>query len=104
MIRKLLLPALLLNLFFPVSAQSLQPGFSGHEYMDMLSISFQYFDTARINPRIPAPKNYTTVYRSPETGLKNCWNMWYRKDNKVAVIAIRGTVNAAASWMENNLL
>jgi hypothetical protein len=101
MIRKLFPLVLAFHFSFPASSQSLQTGFNGREYLDMLAISFQYFDTARVNAKIPAPKNYTTVYRPAETGLKNCWNMWYRNDNKVAVIAIRGTVNAAASWMEN---
>ena len=82
-------------------AQTLQPGFNGKEYLTMLSISFQYFDSLAVNAKIPAPVNYTAVYRSPQTGLQNRWNMWYRKDNQVAVIALRGTINALPSWLEN---
>lgn len=82
-------------------SQILQPSFNGKEYMDMLAISFQHFDSLIINPKIPIPENYYAVYRSPEVGLKNRWNMWYRKDNKVAVIAIRGTISELPSWLEN---
>jgi Lipase (class 3) len=82
-------------------AQSLQPVFNGKEYTDMLQIAFQRYDSAVINPKIPVPDNYYVVYRSPETGLKNRWNMWYSRDNKTAVIAIRGTVSAPPSWLEN---
>ena len=79
----------------------MQPGFNGKEYLDMLSISFQRFDSSIINPRVPPPAGYTIAYQSPETGLKNRWNMWYRNDHKVAVISLRGTIGALASWLEN---
>lgn len=82
-------------------AQSLQPGFNGKEYMEMLALAFQNFDSAVTNNKIPVPSGYSNVYRSPESGLKNRWNMWYRNDNKLAVISIRGTVGALASWLEN---
>lgn len=79
----------------------MQPGFNGKEYLDMLSISFQRFDSSVINPRVPPPAGYTIAYQSPETGLKNRWNMWYRKDHAAAVISLRGTIGALASWLEN---
>lgn len=82
-------------------SQLLQPGFDGKEYTAMLAINFQRFDSATINPKIPAPSNYTVVYRSAELGLKNCWNMWYCNNSKTAVISIRGTVAALPSWLEN---
>lgn len=88
-------------LFIDIIAQSLQPGFNGHEYTDMLAINFQRFDSLAINPAIPAPSNYRVVYRSPSLGLRNRWNMWYRNDNKLAVISIRGTIGELASWLEN---
>lgn len=86
---------------FAATAQSLQAGFDGKEYMDMLSLSFQHFDSAIVNPKIPTPENYYNVYRSPVVGLKNIWNMWYRKDDKLAVITIRGTIGEMESWLEN---
>ncbi len=99
--RKLIL-ALYVAIICPVAySQTLQPGFSGKEYTDMLQIAFQRFDSAAINRKIPVPDNYYVVYRSPVTGLKNCWNMWYSRDNKVAVISIRGTINSLPSWLEN---
>jgi hypothetical protein len=82
-------------------SQSLQPGFNGKEYTDMLKIAFQRYDSSIINPKIPAPENYRVVYRSPELGLMNRWNMWYRSDNRLAVISLRGTVNELPSWLEN---
>jgi lipase (class 3) len=97
---------LILIITFAISAQAnfsqtLQPVFNGNEYMDMLSIAFQHYDSAIINPKIPIPENYYAVYRSPEVGLKNRWNMWYSRDNKVGIIAIRGTINELPSWLEN---
>ncbi|MEO6313856.1 MAG: lipase family protein [Chitinophagaceae bacterium] len=88
-------------LYCNVFTQYLQPGFNGSEYTDMLALNFQRFDTAAINLKIPAPANYTNVYRSPDLGLRNRWNMWYRNDNKVGVISLRGTVNELPSWIEN---
>ena len=81
--------------------QSLQPGFNGNEYTDMLAINFQRYDSAGIDKKIPLPSNYINAYRSADLGLRNRWNMWYRNDNKVAVISLRGTINELASWMEN---
>lgn len=95
-----LLPLLLWIHVF-TGAQNLQPGFNGKEYTDLLSMIFQRFDTAIALPSIPAPPNYTVVYRSPESGLKNRWNMWYRNDHVTAVISLRGTIGHVASWLEN---
>ena len=99
--RKCILSAALIFFLHIGFAQSLQPGFNGKESLDMLSLAFQNFDSAVINPKIPVPSNYTNTYRSPELGLKNRWNMWYRNDNKLAVICIRGTVSHLSSWLEN---
>jgi len=84
-----------------LSAQPLQPGFNGNEYTDMLAINFQRFDSTAINPAIPLPSSYHIVYRSAALGLRNRWNMWYRNDNKLAVISLRGTVAELPSWLEN---
>jgi len=88
-------------LWSTLSSQDLQPGFDGKEYTDMLAINFQRFDSMMVNPAIPVSSDYHTVYRSPELGLKNRWNMWYRNDNKLAVISLRGTVAELPSWLEN---
>lgn len=76
----------------------LQPGFNGNEYREMLEIFSRQFDSI---PTIPAPVQYHRMYRSAEVGLKNRWELWYRNDNKAAVISIRGTVADLASWLEN---
>jgi Lipase (class 3) len=80
---------------------SLQPGFNAREYIEMLEITAVLGDTVPANSRVPAPVNYTRQYRSKELGLKNRWDMWYRKDNQLGVISIRGTVNELPSWLEN---
>jgi len=85
---------LLLVLFFSVivSAQTkLQPGFNGKEYAELLSLSYFTHD---------AQDYYHLEYRSPEVGLLNQWTFYLRNDN-VAAIDIRGTVNKTVSWMEN---
>ncbi|MFT3933494.1 MAG: lipase family protein [Chitinophagaceae bacterium] len=99
--RKSLLYSLFFFLYLPSFAQSLQPGFNGHEYTDMLAMNFQRFDSLKILPAIPIPANYHVVYRSPEVGMQNRWNMWYRNDEKLAVISLRGTINQQVSWLEN---
>lgn len=81
--------------------QELQAGFDAQEYLDMLAINFQRFDSAVAHPNPVPPANYHVVYRSPELGMMNRWNCWYRNDNKLAVISLRGTVNGFPSWLEN---
>jgi len=100
--RKLAILYILSAVYCDLFSQSLQAGFNGHEYTDMLAINFQRFDDSAVtNPKIPIPPGYRAVFRSPELGLRNRWNMWYRNDNKVAVISLRGTIAELASWMEN---
>jgi len=90
-----LVPLLLLLCSFESSAQSLKPGFDPNEYTDLLKLAeLQYFNK---DSSIPY---YNIQYRSPEMGLKNKWDLWLR-DDSVAVISIRGTVQDAASWLEN---
>jgi Lipase (class 3) len=90
-------------LFFITSmAQSnLSSGFDPAEYEDLLDIN-QVAHKDSINPGLTAGKQhlYTMLFRSPELGLKNRWDLWLR-DDLVAVISIRGTVQHAASWMAN---
>jgi lipase (class 3) len=99
--KKILVSFILFLLVFRSFSQSLQPGFSYPEYIDMLEITAFLGDTVAANSPIPAPANYTMEYRSPVVGLKNRWDMWYRKDHKLAVISIRGTINELPSWLEN---
>src|SRR6476646_5909548 len=101
MVKKTFLAVLLSFLYQASFTQPLQPGFNGTEYTDMLAINFQRFDSMVVNPAIPAPSGYHTVFRSPDLGLRNRWNMWYRNDNKLAVISLRGTIAELPSWLEN---
>ncbi|QHS59810.1 lipase family protein [Chitinophaga agri] len=82
------------------SAQPLKPGFDAKEYLDMLSIDFLHADTPWTNTHLIPPANAQLVYRSPETGLHNRWDLWLRDDG-VAIVSIRGTVGNKESWMEN---
>jgi Lipase (class 3) len=93
--------SLFLLCFLNLRAQSLEPGFSGKEYLDILSISAERYDSAASTSAIPLPVHYNRVYLSPEIGLKNRWSMWYRDDNKLAVLSIRGTIPDKISWLAN---
>ncbi|HTL09908.1 MAG TPA: hypothetical protein VL307_16655, partial [Chitinophagaceae bacterium] len=99
--RKLLLFYALMLLVTCSFGQLLQPGFNGKEYTDVLALNFQRFDSAVYDPKIKLPDAYINAYRSPDLGLRNRWNMWYRKDGAVAVISLRGTIAALPSWIEN---
>lgn len=79
----------------------LKPGFDKQEYLEMLRITTKLSDTSISITEPPSPISYRFEYRSAEVGLKNQWEMWIRKDSKVAVISLRGTVADAASWLEN---
>ncbi|MBW8684581.1 lipase family protein [Chitinophaga rhizophila] len=81
-------------------AQHLKPGFDSKEYLDMLAIDFLHADTPWTNNQIVPPEHARLMYRSPETGLHNRWDLWLR-DDQTAVISIRGTVGNKESWMEN---
>jgi len=95
----LLIGAILLT--HVASAQALLPGFNGKEYLDILAISFQRYDSAMEEPHTAVVGRYFRIFQSSEVGLKNRWGLWMRDDNQVAVISIRGTVPALQSWLEN---
>lgn len=90
---------LLLFSFSDSVSQHLKAGFDPNEYRDMLGLFMQQVDTAK-SDLIPIPRQYKRLYRSPEYELKNLWELWQRTDG-VAVICIRGTVQATPSWLEN---
>ncbi|QNL50983.1 lipase family protein [Olivibacter sp. SDN3] len=83
-------------------AQELKTGFDKQEYLDMLRIVSSLADTLKPGPDyLESPAGYLRVYRSPELGLRNRWDLWLREDTSAMVISIRGTVNDGASWLEN---
>lgn len=104
----------------PVFAQlKLAPGFDPEEYVQMLSVSNaqnaglypaheqkisesqKLTDSTERLPAIPEPENYRLVYKSPDIGLYNQWDLWLKADSSIAVISIRGTISKPESWMEN---
>jgi hypothetical protein len=90
-----------LVVLIPVSlgAQNLKTGFDAREYLDLLSIAFGNYDSfSKTTKDTPL---YRWQYRSRVTGLDNRWNLWLRRDAKVAVISVRGTVGTATSWLAN---
>ncbi|PWV51430.1 lipase family protein [Chitinophaga sp. S165] len=102
---KLICPSLVITLwiFFqstPLIAQQLKPGFDPQEYAELLDIDFLHADTPWTNVKIPPPQHARLVYRSPETGLYNRWDLWVRNDQTI-IISIRGTIGQKESWLEN---
>jgi pimeloyl-ACP methyl ester carboxylesterase len=82
------------------NSQELKPGFDPDEYMNLLCISARQSDTPWIDVKLPYPDGFNLVYRSPESGLFNLWDLWINLKG-VAVISIRGTINETGSWLEN---
>ena len=75
-------------------SQATSSGFNPKEYLELLElghISYIKKDTASAA---------VLIYRSPEMGLKNQFDIWLRSDN-TAIICIRGTVQHISSWLEN---
>ncbi len=83
-----------------LTAQHLHPYFNAAEYKQMLAIIDRSGDSPWTKAVTPYPENCKMVYRSPEVGMKNRWDLWLRNDD-VAIIHIRGTNGTAVSWMEN---
>jgi hypothetical protein len=97
-----LLPAILF-LYGSLLAQpaGLKTGFHSGEYEDLLFLNSMFYkDSLENGKTVGKEQVYRFVYRSPEMGLKNKWDLWLRED-RTAVISIRGTVQHASSWMEN---
>lgn len=96
------IPTLLLLLIF-CSAKSqtiLQPGFDPKEYAQLLSLTFNSSGIPDSVERKTSKDPYHLEYRSAEIGLLNRWTLYLRNDN-VAVIDLRGTVNKTTSWLAN---
>ncbi|PSL46432.1 lipase (class 3) [Chitinophaga niastensis] len=81
-------------------AQHLSPHFNPVEYGELLKMGDRLVDTPWTKVRSTAPRDCKLVYRSPETGLVNSWDLWLREDS-VAIIVIRGTNGTNTSWLEN---
>ncbi len=77
----------------------LKPGFDKVEFLELLKVSSRQGDSL-YNPELPAPEKFQMVYRSPEMGLDNRWDLWVSED-KIACISIRGTTTKQVSWLDN---
>lgn len=101
---KLLLFLLLAMPFCQLKAQapaaSLKPGFDAPEYDALLMVMNAVMDSTP-NLRISGGGHlHIRAYRSPEVGLLNRWELYKRNDG-VAIIHLRGTVNKPTSWLAN---
>ncbi|MBV6478286.1 MAG: hypothetical protein HGGPFJEG_01036 [Ignavibacteria bacterium] len=87
---------------FNIQAQTkLKPGFIPEEFAQLLQATSQQGDSVtKTGIELSYPQNCRMVYRSPEAGLSNRWDLWIR-DDSVGIISIRGTVNKPDSWSEN---
>ncbi len=94
-----LFPLLLLLLGTRGYGQQLRSGFDRQEYLDLLYVSAQFGDSA-YRAELPVPENYTLDYQSPVVGLGNQRELYVRED-RVAVISIRGTTERSESWLAN---
>ncbi|TDH21662.1 META domain-containing protein [Segetibacter sp. 3557_3] len=81
------------------SAQSLVPGFSKTEYINLMKVSAQFGDSVYA-AAIPPPTGYRLIYPSPVVGLQNRWQLWMT-DKGIPVISIRGTTRDETSWLAN---
>lgn len=97
---------LLLVLLLPTvsTAQVLQPGFDKSEYMETLKINQKaHVATEKwiTDTLVPPPQDYQFVYRSPQVGFDNSWDLWKHRNKAVAMIAVRGTTPTEASFLAN---
>jgi pimeloyl-ACP methyl ester carboxylesterase len=83
-----------------VAQNKLQPVFDPKEYGELLSITFHRSSIADSIERLTGKDPYHMEYQSPEAGFLNRWSLYLRNDN-VAVIDLRGTVNQTSSWLAN---
>jgi hypothetical protein len=77
----------------------LKPGFDKEEFLELLKVSSRQGDSL-YNPDLPAPEKFQKIYRSPEMGLDNRWDLWVSED-AIACISIRGTTSKQVSWLDN---
>ncbi|AWW31713.1 lipase family protein [Echinicola strongylocentroti] len=79
-----------------LTAQTLQPGFDKEEYLEMIRVGASQIDTLK---SIDSPQKFERLYRSPEMGLKNRWELWI--GDQTALLSIRGTTADPVSWLAN---
>lgn len=82
------------------SARILKAGFDIEEYKELIKVSARQLDTPW-KMKIPTPKYFQWIYRSPVNGLDNRWDLWIHRSEKIAVLSLRGTTAKTVSWLEN---
>ena len=82
------------------NAQALKPGFDIDEYVGVLQRCALQVDAA-FRGQLPKETTFSRVYRSPEQGLHNKYDIWQSKDKSVIAINLRGTTSDIDSWLEN---
>ncbi|MGC9342392.1 MAG: lipase family protein [Bacteroidales bacterium] len=95
------LVALLYLFNFNIEAQSLKPGFSKTELSSALLINSRTGTDSSAFEGLPEPSGFDFVYRSPEIGLLNIWELWTAPENDKAIVSIRGTTPDIVSWLAN---
>ena len=94
---------LILSVFLLLSAglfAQLKPGYDKTEYVELLKVYGQHYDTINKDEVFPKPEFSRVLYQSDEMGLHNKWDLWLYKE-KIPVISIRGTIPNQVSWLEN---
>jgi len=81
-------------------SQSLKPGFSYAECIEMMHIAAYQADTPWTDIKVDYPEKYRLEYRSQEVALLNRFDLWISEDS-IVVISIRATVGDFTSWLEN---
>ncbi|MCW3167317.1 lipase family protein [Chryseobacterium sp. 09-1422] len=87
-----------------MSAQLLKPGFDKSEYIQTLKINYKAHIPVSEwdkNKTLSSPENFNFVYRSPVVAFDNIWDLWIHKSEKIAVIAVQGSVQTEASFLAN---
>lgn len=86
------------------NAQQLQPGFDKNEYQETLKINQRVhiaLDKWMEPSEVPAPQDYVFAYRSARVAFDNIWDLWIHKSRPIAVIAVQGSIETAASFLAN---
>lgn len=87
-----------------IRAQVLKPGFNKQEYLETLKINQKAhiaLNKWAESTTIPEPENFKFVYRSPVVAFDNIWDLWVHKDQRVAMIAVQGSIATGASFLAN---
>jgi hypothetical protein len=87
------------------NAQTLKPGFSASELLEVMYVSArtggnEEYVNDSLHP-IPEPKDYVMIYRSDEVGFDNLWELWINHSEDVGIITVRGSTAASESWLAN---